>query len=426
MPDFARRPAKTRKWLWQCLVAAPLAVSAFWGTTHLAQLQPAAPTLEGMVIYGTVTRGPMVREVSGRGPLVPVSVTIVTADIAGQVAEVFFQPGVALEKGTVLVRVTDPVVERNLVEAKRSLISAESERDRFKLLLEQQELDLRAQTAQARAAWEDAKGEAEMKGHLAELGLISTRENRLTRLRSERSWSLLELQLARVENSQKTNALQFKEKEAAVARANDVVADRTRDVESLQIRATKSGILQELGPNPVDRWEIGQRIPAGGRVAKITDPSKLKAIIDVSDVHAKEVIQGLLVVIDMRTAKVPGRVARVDPAVRDGKVAVEVELLGDLPPGARPELEVYGNIEIERLDDVLQLAPPPVIVGLGGTTGLFRVNPDGLSAERVAVQLGRAALHSVEVENGLQEKDRIIVSDMSGYDDANRVLLPRQ
>ncbi len=426
MTDFARRPAKIRRWLWQCLIAAPLAATLVWGTTHLSRLQPAAPSLDGTVLYGTVTRGPMVREVSGRGPLLPVSVTMVTADIAGQVAEVCFQPGVTVERGTVLVRVTDPVVERNLVEAKRALVAAESERDRFKLLLEQQELDLRAQTAQARAAWEDAKDEAEMKDRLAELGLISTRENRLSRLRSQRSWGLFELQLARVENSQKTNALQLQVKDAAVASATDVVSDRVRDVESLQIRATTSGILQELGPTSAERWEIGQRIPVGGRVAKITDPRKLKAIIDVSDVHAKEVADGQSVVIDTRTAEVPGRVTRVDPGVREGKVAVEVELLGDLPPGARPDLEVYGKIEIERLDDVLQLTPRPVMAGVGSTTGLFRVSTDGLSAEKVAVQLGRTSLNAVEVINGLQAKDRIIVSDMSNYDDSTRVLLPRQ
>lgn len=367
----------------------------------------------------------MVREVSGHGPLVPVSVTIVTADVAGQIAEVCFQPGVTVEMGTVLVRLDDPDVERNLVDARRALAAAESEHDRYELLLKQQELDLRAQTEQARAAWEDAKDEAEMKARLAELGLISTRENRLSRLRSQRSWGLFELQLARVENSQKTNALQLEEKEAAVVSARDVVADRVRDVESLQIRATASGILQELGPTSAERWDIGQRIPVGGRVAKITDPRKLMAIIGVSDVHAKEVTSGQSVVVDTRTAEVPGRVTRVDPGVRDGRVAVEVELLGDLPPGARPDLEVYGRIEIERLDNALQLAPRPVMTRVGSTTGLFRVSANGLAAEKIAVQLGRTSLSSVEVINGLQVNDRVIVSDMSNYDDTARVLLPR-
>jgi HlyD family secretion protein len=426
MADFAKPRSKTRKWLWQFLLAAPLTVSAVWGTTHLAHLRSAAPTVDGTVLYGTVTSGSMVREVSGRGLLVPMSVTIVTADVGGQVAELCVQPGVQVEKGTVLVRMFDPVAERNLVESKRSLASAESELARFKLLLEQQELDLRRETAMARAAWEDAKGEADMKGRLAELGLISARENRLTRMRSERSWSLLELQLARVENSKKTSALQVLEKEAAVARAQDVVSDRTRDIEALQIRAPTSGILQELGPNLSDRWDIGQRIPIGSRVAKITDPRKLKAIVDVSDVQAREVMEGQNVVIDTRAAEIPGRVTRIDPAVKAGTVAVEVELLGELPNGARPDLEVYGKIEIERLTDVLQLSPRPVLTGLATTLKLFRVSSDGTSADQIDVQLGRATLNAVEIVSGLREKDRVIVSDMGNYEDTTRVLLPQE
>jgi HlyD family secretion protein len=423
MADIARPRSKARRWVRQFAIAAPLAVSAVWGTTHLAQLKPAAPSVDGTVLFGTVTRGPLVREISGQGPLVPVSVTIVTADISGQVAEVYVQPGIAVEQGTVLVRMTDPVVERNLVEARRSLTSAESDRDRFKLLLEQQELDLRAATAEARARWEDAKGEADMKGQLAELGLISARENRLTKMRAERSWSLLELQLARVENSQKSSALQVQEREAAVARARDVVADRTRDVEALQIRATTGGILQELGSASSDRFVIGQRIQTGNRIAKIADSRELKAEIDVLDMQAKEVMPGQSVVIDTRPVKVPGQITRVYPGVRDGKVTVEVALKGELPAGARPDLIVTGKIEIERLEDVLQLSPPPVIAGQNSKVKLFRIAPDGASADQVAVQLGRSSLSAVEIVSGLQEKDRVIVSEMSHYDEATRVLL---
>src|SRR5687768_2057375 len=120
MADFSRQPPKLRRWMWQCLIAAPLVGAVAWGTNYVSQLQPSAPTLEGTVLYGTVTRGSMVREVSGHGPLVPISVTIVTADVAGQIAEVCFQPGATVEKGTVLVRVTDPVVEQNLVDARRA------------------------------------------------------------------------------------------------------------------------------------------------------------------------------------------------------------------------------------------------------------------------------------------------------------------
>jgi hypothetical protein len=326
----------------------------------------------------------------------------------------------------VLIVMQDLTIERNLIEAQRSLKAAESERDRYKLLLEQQELDLRATTAQARANWEEARSEADMKGQLAAQGLISAREDQLARTRADRTWTLLELQVARVENPQKTNARLFLKKHAAVERAIDVVSDRQRECDSLMIRATTKGILQELGPSLAARWEVGQRIASGARVAKITDPRNLKAALGVTDVQAREVMTGLLVTIDTHSALIPGRVVRVDSAVREGKVAVDVELAGELPAGARPDLEVYGKIEIERLHDVLQLSPRPGLAESESTISLFRVAPGGDYAERATVRLGRGTLNAVEVREGLQAGDQVIVSDMRRYDEADRVLLPAQ
>jgi hypothetical protein len=228
-----------------------------------------------------------------------------------------------------------------------------------------------------------------------------------------------------VENSQKTRDIQLQEKQAAVDRATDEVADRERDFAALTIRATCDGILQELGSSNTERWDVGQRIGAGLRVAKITDPQNLKAVIEVADVQAREVTQGQKVVIDTRTAEIPGRVTRVDPAVRAGQVAVDVELLDALPPGARPDLEVYGKIEIERLDDVLQLSPRPVMAAPNSTVELFRARPGAPLAERVSVRLGRGSLNAIEIVSGLVEEDRVVVSETKLFEDEVRVRLPR-
>jgi HlyD family secretion protein len=152
----------------------------------------------------------------------------------------------------------------------------------------------------------------------------------------------------------------------------------------------------------------------------------LMAVIEVSDIQAREVIRGQAVEIDTRTARVPGRVTRIDPAIREGKVAIDVELLGELPPGARPDLEVYGKIELERLKDVLILRPRPVASEPDSTADLFRVAIDGLSADRGRVRLGRASIDAIEIVDGLQAGDRIIVSDLSSYEDADHILLPQK
>jgi len=433
--DIPRRRSSTLRWLRFALLFLALLAGSMWALKHFMRLERAVPKVSGTILFGKVTRNTLVREVSGRGPLVPLHITIVTANVGGQVAEVLVQPGVEVQIDTPLIVMTDLIIERNLVEAKRSLTSAEIERDRFQLSLEQQDFSLRSETLQAYATWEDAKADAEIKGQLAKAGVISQREYQLSSQRAERNLQFLELQLARVENSHKTSALQMREKEAAIARAKDVVADRQRDVDALTIKATTSGILQELGPTSgtAERWDVGQRISAGGRVAKITDPKQLKAVIEVTDVQAKEVLQGQSVTVDTRSAQlsarnaqISGRVTRVAPSVRDGRVAVDVELIGELPSGARPDLEVFGIIEIDRVDNALQLTPCPFIPGSNNIVGLFRVTPNRAFAERVTVQLGRISLNTVEILSGLNDGDEVIISDMSRYENVTRVKLPLQ
>ncbi|MBI3467417.1 MAG: HlyD family efflux transporter periplasmic adaptor subunit [Planctomycetes bacterium] len=424
MVDVIRQRSKTRNWAWRVLLLGLVGATGVWGADGLLRLEPASPRIGEAIFFGTVVRGPMVREVSGRGPLAPTEVTLVTADVGGQIVDVPLEPGVEVEPGAVLLAMKDPAIERNLLEAQRALRSAEADRDRFNLLLEQDELDVRTTLAQADAAWQEKKEEAEMKEMLANRGFISGRDSRLARVHAERALTLLELQVARVENLRKTSAIQLQDKEAAIARAHDDVRERQRQLGALSVRATTRGILQELGPSLSERWEVGQRVTAGARVAKITDPRKLKAVIEVSDVQAREVMRGQAVVIDTRTAEVPGRVMRIDPAIREGKVAIDVELLADLPPGARPDLEVFGKIEIERLNDVLHLTPRPVMSEPESIAILFRVTAGDGSAERVRARFGRASLDAIEIVEGLQVSDRVIVSDTSGYEDVDRVLLP--
>jgi multidrug resistance efflux pump len=424
MTDVIRHRSKTRVWSRRAVLFSLLGATGVWGAEGLWRLEPAPPLVSEVVFFGTVTRGEMVREISGRGPLVPVEVALVTAEVGGQVVEVPVQPGIEVDQGDVLLVMKDPAIERSVVEAQRTLRSTEADCERFKLLREQEDLDVRTAVAQAHATWEQTREEAEMKEMLGKRGFVSGRDYRLARVHADRALAVLDLQVARLDNLRKTSAILLQDKQAAIARAQDDLQERQRHQQALTVRAATRGVLQELGPSLSERWEVGQRVSAGARVAKITDPANLKAVIEVSDVQAREVVRGQAVEIDARTAKVRGRVVRIDPAIREGRVAVDVELLSGLPPGARPDLEVYGKIEIERLEDVLILRPRPVIAEAGIPITLFRVAPDGRSAQRVHVRIGKASVDAVEVVEGLQAGDRVIVSDLSGYENADRILLP--
>ena len=420
--DIKRQRSKRRGWFRTGVVI--LLVISLVGLTSfaLSRLEPAVPTDQRSVMYGTVERGTMVREIPGTGSLVPIEITYVTAAVGGRVTNIALEPGVEVEESTVLIEMDDPQIERNVVEAERSLKSVEAERQRFELLLEKESLDLKAATAGARARWEEANNQAQMDTELARKGLKSDRERRLSKSRAEQNWTLYELQLARVDNSQQSNKIQLSEKQVAVERAQAVLEDRKREREELTVRATTTGILQQLGPTPTSRLEAGQRVTAGSVVAVITNPQKLKAVLNISEVQARDVTIGQSVTIDTRSAVIPGHVIRIDPAVQNGTVAVDVELLDELPRGARPDLSVNGTIEIERLEDVLYV-DRPVYSQSESTVSLFQVGPDGLSAVRTEIEFGRSSVNTIEVRRGLEEGDRVILSDMKRWDDVDRVRL---
>jgi HlyD family secretion protein len=158
----------------------------------------------------------------------------------------------------------------------------------------------------------------------------------------------------------------------------------------------------------------------GANLALIAEPSRLQAEVRIPATQAREIRLGQLAHVDTRNGVVEGRVARIDPTVRQGAVLVDIELPGKLPDGARPDLSVEGRIDIEVLEDVL-FVDRPAAGGAMQRIELFRVEPDGEQAARVGVQLGRASVRSIEIVDGLSEGDRIVVSDTRHWDEYERL-----
>jgi len=406
-------PRRRRKPL---LIAAGLALVTLT-TLGLAQLKPAAPSVERATLWlDTVRRGPMVRQVHGNGTLVPESQRFVSALTAGRVERVLARPGAKVEPGTVLVELSNPDVQLEALDAERQLKLAEAELASLRSSLETSKLAQRSSLAAARTELRESRRAVAVAERLASEGLGSAMEADRARDRLEEAGERHQAEQRRMELADEAFRAQVELRRADLERVRAIAHFQRERVASMQVRAGAAGVVQELALEP------GQWVQSGQGLARVASPERLKAVLLVPQGNARDLRLGLPVTVDTRDAKVRGRVSRVDPAVQNGTVAVDVALEGALPRGARPDLSVEGTVEIDRLADVLSVGRPAN--GASETTvRLFRLEPDGHTAVRVPVRLGRSSFNAVEVLEGLSAGDCIILSEMSRWEHVDRVRL---
>lgn len=383
----------------------------------LARLEPAAPEVERATLYiDAVIRGPFVREVRGNGSLVPEDIRWIPAITEGRVERIVILPGAVVEPDTVLLELTNPELEGRTREAELALVAAEADLAALRVQLDNLLLDQQAQSAAVRANFLQSELEAESRDELAKEGLISHIEAKIARLRLEEATTRQQLEERRLASAEAANAARLAAQEARVAQLREVAGLRQREVDALRVRAGFAGVLQVVAVQP------GQQVLPGSNLARVADPTRLKAELRVPETQARDVAIGLPAKVDTRNGVVTGRVIRVDPAVTNGTVLVDVALEGELPRGARPDLSVDGTIVIDEVDDALTVGRP-AFGQPDSRVSLFKLNPDGGSAVRVPVRLGRGSVHRIEVLEGLSEGDRVILSDMSTWDAVDRVRL---
>jgi HlyD family secretion protein len=421
--DVVRKKPKSGKWLRWVLLLFVIGGGIAATTSGLSNLKPALPEFDrAPVIFDSVQRGTLVREVRGSGTLVPVDITWVTTEVGGQVTEVLVEPGVEVTRETIILKLHDPQMERAVREAERSFTLAKADVERFKISQKSTQLDLKVATATSRANFEESRLQSELHGRLSLRGLISPRQARQSRDKAARSRMLMEVQIERVVNSKKTQQLQYDEKLAWVSRAQDRLNERKEQEAALIVRANVSGTLQQLGNQNGNGLEVGQRVGLGSVVAKITNPTRLMAVLQISQIQARDILVGQLAKIDTRNGIIDGRVSRIDPAVQNDRVTVDVELTGELPRGARPDLAVEGLIEVTRLEDVMSVRKP-LYSRENVTVEVFRLDSDGETVSRVAAEFGSSSVHTIEVITGLREGDQIVVSDTTRWKSFDRVKL---
>ena len=384
-------------------------------TLGLRGLKPAAPRVDRASIWiDSVQKGPLVIEVRGPGTLVPERIRYISAITAGRVERRLAEPGQEVQPETVLLELSNPDVQLEALESERQLTVSQADRVNLQTDLKTQRLNQEAQVAAAKAAYLDAKRNAEAAQELVAKELISTMEASRALDRVEEMETRYRVEEERLQVIVGASDSQLALQKAQVGRLNAVTEFQRSRVRSMKVLAGAHGILQEL---PL---EVGQWAQSGATLARLVEPGKLKAVLRIPETQAKDISIGQPAKIDTRNGIVRGKVRRIDPAVQNGTVTVDVSLEGEMPRGARPDLSVDGTIEVERLPDVLHVGRP-AYGQANSAVGLFKLTPDGSEATRATVRLGRTSVNTVEIVGGLSRGDKVIISDMSRWDGYDRV-----
>ncbi len=412
--DIAREPkSKGRRWIYVGTGIAAVVVI----TVALSRLGPAVPSVDRSTIWtDVVKRGEMVRQVRGPGTLVSEQVRWIAALTAGRVERIMLDPGAVVDSATVILELSNPDVEIQALEAQRQLTAEEARLVDLKTRLVNQRLSQESLVATVLSEYRAAVRTIQNNEELAEKGLIADIELQNSRDRAEELETRLDIERQRLDVMNQAVESQLEAQLAQVNRLRSIADFKLNLVESMSVVAGVSGVLAE---QPL---EEGQWVRPGEYLARIVQPGRLKAEVRIPETQARDVAIGQRAWIDTRNDTIPGRVVRIDPAVQGGAVMVDVRLEGALPKEARPDLSIDGTIELERLVDVLYVGRP-VHGQSNSLAGFFKVVDDGDAAVRVTVRLGRASVSTIEIVEGLAEGDEVILSDMSAWDDADRVRL---
>ena len=387
------------------------------GTVGLAQLRPAAPTVErGTLWIDTVKKGEMLRQARGNGTLVPEDLRVVSALTAGRIDRVLVRPGALCELNTVLLEMSNPDVQLQSLDAERQVKLAEADLASLNASLESQRLAAVSTVAQARRDANEAERLLTVAQRLAGEGLTSTMEIDRAKDNLAEAKERLTSETDRLNLLTESLKAQLALRRSVVERLRAIARFQVERVASMTVRAGQKGVLQSLSLQP------GQWVNPGQELARVAGQERLKAVVRVPETQARDLAVGLKAEVDTRNGIVQGHVSNVDPGATNGSVGVDITIDGELPRGARPDLSVDATIELERLPDVVYVGRPAD--GSSETTvGLFVLEPDGRYAHRVQVALGRGSVNAIEVRSGLKPGDQVILSEMGRWDAVDRVKL---
>src|SRR5216684_1436993 len=413
-----QRPSNARAKKIKRIIYVTAAVLFCAGVTlALSRLKPAAPSVDASTIWpDTVKRGPMLREVRGLGTLVPEDIHWIPAQTAARVDKIVIRPGHLVQPDTVILEMSNPETQRDLLDDEYLLKAAEADYANLKVQIDSELMTQKANEAAVRSDYEQAHLQHDVDEKLQKEGIGAEVIAKLSKVKEEQLAIRLKLESERTAVALDSAKARLLAQQSRVDQQKALYHLRQTQAQSLRVRAGITGVLQLV---PV---EEGQNVAVGTNVARVADPKKLKAEIKIAETQAKDITIGQKATIDTRNGVVTGHVSREDPSVVNGTVTVDVAIDEALPPGARPDLSVDGTIELENLRDVMYVGRP-VHGQADSTISLFKMTPDGSEASRVNVKLGRSSVTTIEILSGLQVGDKVILSDMSQWDNVDRIRL---
>lgn len=404
---------KRRKRIIYALVGIIVLVLA---TVGISKLKPAAPGVErGTAWIGTVKRGPMVRQVRGLGTLVPTDIRWIPAQTDGRVESVPVLPGAKVKKDTILLVLSNPQLEQETMNAKWALNAAEADQKNLEAQMNNAVMAQKSTAAQVASDYRVAKQQAEADSELYKANVVARITMKNSEGKAEELAMRTQLERDRVTAAEQTMKAQVEAGRAKVQQAAELYKLKQQQLEGLKVRAGQDGVLQESALKP------GQFVTTGTMLAKVVDPTKLKAELKIPETQAKDLGLNQPAQIDTHNGIISGTVMRIDPAAVNGTVTVDVSLEGTAP-GMRPDLSVDGTIDLERMANVLYVERP-AFGQEHSTVGMFKVEGDGVHADRVQVKFGRSSPTVIEIVDGLREGDQVILSDMSRVDNFDRIKL---
>jgi HlyD family secretion protein len=413
-----QRPSNARAKKIRRIAYGTIALMLLGGVTYaLSKLKPAAPSVDpGTIWSDTVKRGPMLREVRGLGTLVPEDIRWVAAQTDAHVDKWVLRPPAIVKPNSIIMELSDPTVQKDAVDAQYQLKGAQADYDNLKVQVNSDLMNQKATEASVQSDYQQAKIQHDVDEKLVKEGLTAQVIESLSRVKAEQLKIRMQLEAERTKIAVDSANAKLAAQQAKVEQMRALYGLKMSQVEALHVRAGIDGVLQLL---PVD---VGQHVTPGMNLARVADPKKLRAEVKIAETQAKDVVPGQKASIDTRNGIVNGHVSRVDPSVINGTVTVDVTIDDPLPPGARPDLSVDGTITLENLKDVLYVGRP-VHGQSDSTIGIFKLTEDGSEATRVNVKLGRSSVNTIEILDGLKVGDKVILSDMSAWDNFERIRL---
>ena len=417
--DISRPDLKRKKMQRQVMAAAVAVVILAAVAWFVTRLKPAAPEVERATVWtDTVKRGPLLRQVRGPGTLVPREdkIRLIPAETEATVVRIRVLPGAKVQPDTVLMDLVDPTLQQELLDAQLQLKGAEADYINTRAKVQSDLMDQKAAGATVNADYSQAQLQAKTDKSLYDLGVISGLTYSASKGKADELVTRNELEKQRLTLNEKAIETQLSVQQTKVDQAKALLGLKQKELDALSVRAGISGVLVELS------HQVGEHVTAGTTLAKVVQPDQLKASLKIAETQARDIQIGQPSEIDTHNGVIDGKVMRIDPAVVNGTVTVDVELAGALPQGARPDLSVDGTIDLDRMSDVLFVGRP-AFGNENSTISLFKLSADGKTAVRVPVKVGRASVNSIQVLQGLDAGDTVILSDMSRWDNTDKIRL---